>query len=81
MKSIEARFMNLKEKNPGWGSYICIAGAMGGQNFSKNMVRRWFFKLMPKDEYLRSEAKGLINCLTNLSNPPEDDILEAKFLL
>lgn len=81
MRSLKARFENLKEKNPNWGSYITLAHSVKFQNFGRDKIGRWFYKLMPKEEYQRNEARGLISHLTNLSNTPEEHAKMAKFAL
>jgi len=69
MKSLERRFNNITEKNPNWSSYICFAEAIKGQNFSKQIIHRWFNKLVEKGDYAKNEKKAVLAFLVGLSNP------------
>ncbi len=51
MKSIERRFNKFKDKQSGWSTYSCFVAAIRGQNFSSESIRRWFNKLVEKDDY------------------------------
>lgn len=77
MKSIKARFEEQKKKNPGHGDYICLVNAVRGQNFTKNMIGRWFTKLVPKDEYAKKDKKSLIDQLVAHSKCAEDNSFEG----
>lgn len=73
MRSIERRFNNITERNPFWSSYICFAEAIKGQKFSKQMIHRWFSKLVAKDDYDNKDKKDILAHLAELSNTPEDN--------
>lgn len=73
MKSIERRFRNIMDKNRNWSSYICFAEAIKGQKISKDIISRWFSKLVEKDDYSKSDKKQLLKHLEVLSNTTEDD--------
>lgn len=68
MKSIQRRFNRIVEKNPNWSSYVCFAETVKGKKFSKDMLHRWFHKLVNKEEYARNEKTGILTQLENLSN-------------
>lgn len=68
MKSIERRFKDIREKKQGWSSYIVFAQAVTGQKFSKETIRRWFNKLVDKDDYVASDKKNLLTNLESLTN-------------
>lgn len=70
MKSIERRFNNLSQKNPGWSSYMCFACAVMGQHFDRDGLRRWFNKLVEKDDYM-PERKSTFDYLWKLNNEAE----------
>ncbi len=72
MKSLQRRFYGISEKNSMTSSFICFARAIAGQNFSRQTIRRWFYKLVDKSDYARNEVKELLSFLWNLSNRPED---------
>jgi hypothetical protein len=67
MKSIERRFENIKKKDNGWTSYICFAQTVSGQSFSEKIIRRYFNKLVDKNDYLSAEKKEIINYLLTLT--------------
>ena len=73
MKSIKRRFNNIEKKNPYWRSYICFAEAMKGQDFSGQTIRRWFNKLVDKNDYAKSDKKAILNHLDTLTKPSEDN--------
>lgn len=77
MKSIKARFEAFRKKNPGHGDYINMANAVKGQNFTKDMISRWFTKLVPKDEYAKKDKKSLIDQLVAHSKCAEERSFEG----
>ncbi len=78
MRSIEKRFKKIEKDNEFLGSCSVLARAVEGQNFEQSAITRAFSKLVPKNEYLRKERRGIIKFLTNLSNPLEDDTIMKK---
>ena len=68
MKSLEIRFNKIAEKNPYWSSYICFAEAVSGQGFGRQVIHRWFTKLVDKSDYAGSDKKEILAHLENLSN-------------
>jgi len=74
MKSLERRFKNIAEKNPDASSYIWFAKAVFRQKFNKQTLRRWFYKLVRKDDYAKNEVKDVLRHLDDLSNTTEDNI-------
>ncbi len=73
MRSIERRFKNIEAKNPYWSSYVCFFMAIEKQNFSQQMIARWFNKLVDKDDYSSKEKKAVLAHLYDCSNPSEDN--------
>jgi len=73
MKSIERRFNNIKKDNPYWSSYICFAEVVKNQNFSKQILHRWFNKLVDKNDYFRSDKKTILSHLNILTKYTEDN--------
>ena len=72
MRSIQRRFSNIRDKNINLGDYIVFARAVKGQGFSKDMISRWFNKLVEKDDYDKKDKKALIQHLVNLSKTSEE---------
>ncbi len=70
MKSLERRFAKFRTKNIYWSSYLCFAEAVRGQYFSAQAIRRWFNKLVEKDDYAMNEKRTLFSFLFGLSNTP-----------
>ena len=68
MKSIERRFNNIKEKNIDCSSFLIFSKAVNEQKFSKDMIHRWFNKLVNSDDYERKDKRNLLIHLNNLSN-------------
>lgn len=69
MKSLERRFQNITQRNSNFSSYLCFTKAVEGQGFNKRTIRRWFQKLVDKDDYVKSEKGALLKHLDELSNP------------
>jgi hypothetical protein len=66
MRSIERRFNNLEKRNPKYSSYLCFAETVNGHKFSKQMVHRWFQKLVEKDDYDGKDKKAILRHLESL---------------
>ena len=67
MRSLEARFNRISEKNPFWSTHTCFAEAIKGQNFSRDIIHRWFQKLVDKDDYAKKEKRAVLAHLENLT--------------
>ncbi|MDD5552070.1 MAG: hypothetical protein PHI88_02870 [Candidatus Pacebacteria bacterium] len=67
MRSLERRFNNIADKNPFWSSYICFSKAIDGQKFSKQIISRYFNKLVSKEDYNRSDKREILRQLFELS--------------
>ena len=72
MKSIEARFRNIKESNPYWSDWVCFYQAIVGKNFSVRAIRQNFNKLVPKDDWEGNNPKQVISFMASASNMAED---------
>lgn len=68
MRSIERRYKNIEKKNPLWSSYICFSNAVKKQKFSKQIISKWFTKLVDKNDYDRECKLPLLRHLQELSN-------------
>ena len=66
MKSIERRFVKLQQSNPASSSYINFASAIGGGRFTSNTIRRWFSRLVDKEEYTQSDKTAIFAHLDSL---------------
>ena len=72
MVSIERNFKKIQVRNQNYGSYLCLAKTIKGKKYSRKSLVKNFIKLMPQNEYLKSEQKGLIDYLENLTNLSEE---------
>ena len=77
MKSIERRFAKLQEAQPKAGSYINFAQAVEGGQFAPASIRRWFYRLVEKEEYERGDTGELFAHLDQLTNPPRATQIEG----
>jgi len=66
MRSIERKFNNIEERNPRWSSYLCFAETVKAHKFSRQMIHRWFQKLVEKSDYDRKDKKVILRHLENL---------------
>lgn len=78
MRSIQARFTKVQNKNPNLGSLLVLALAVKNQNFTQTSISRDFTKLVPSDEYVKTDRIDLIKFLTEISRPLEDDKISEK---
>ncbi len=78
MRSIINRFNKIQNRQPALGTFSVLAEAVSGSGFTQDSIARMFTKLVPKDEYVKSERRGLIQYLYILSNTLVDNKLEAK---
>jgi hypothetical protein len=51
MKSVERRFNEAVQNNPGWSTLTCFANAIHGQWVGKDRLGRWFNKLVDPEDY------------------------------
>jgi hypothetical protein len=67
MKSLKRVFNKIRRENPYWSDYTCFAEAVRGRKFSAKTIIRNFNSLVNKEEYAKSEKKGIIEHLAELS--------------
>ena len=72
MRSIEANYRKIQTQNLNMGSYLCLAHAIRGRNFTRKSLVVSFKELVPEDEYSKDDKKGLINHLEYLTNLSEE---------
>jgi len=65
-ESLEERFNKLQGKHPNWNSYLCFANAIANRKYSK--VKKWFNKLVDKDDYAPEDKKEILEFLLNLNS-------------
>ena len=64
MNSFAYQFNKTQESNPYWSSWVCFYKTMNKLNIKdKKKMRRYFNKLVDKNDYLQSEKNQLINYL------------------
>lgn len=72
MRSIEASYQKIQGRNPNLAAYPCLAQAAKGRRFARKNLVIAFGKIMPEDDYVRNEKKGLIDYLEKLTNISEE---------
>jgi hypothetical protein len=72
MKTLELRFKTIQENNPNYGAYIAFANAVNGQKFNKQIIHRWFYELVPKEDYDAEDKKDIFKNLEWLTKQPEE---------
>ena len=72
MRSIQRRFNVLAEKNTNLSSFIIFSIAIKGQNFSKDIISRWFNKLVEKNDYDAGDKRIILKHLVALSCPEDN---------
>jgi len=69
MRSIQARFEKIKEKDPGLGHYTAFVQAISGQGFSKDKISRQMKKLLIENhDYQKPDKKALLRQLELATN-------------
>ncbi len=67
MRSIKRRFEYIQRKNPFWSSFTCFANTVRGKKFSRDRIRRYFNKLVDKEEYAKDEKGQILKYLYDLT--------------
>jgi hypothetical protein len=80
MKSIERRFINLKERNPYWSASMCFAESIYWQNFNIGCICKWFNKLVDKEDYAIEDKKEIIKFLQEITEPPKDNPAKKEII-
>lgn len=68
MRSINRRFIQIKEDNPLLSDFICYSRSVKRQEFSKKAIMKWFNLLVDKNDYAPTDKKRLIEHLVELTN-------------
>ncbi len=69
MKSIERRFAGWQKSRPHHSTFINFSRAVNGGRFSPDTIRRWFNRLVDKDDYAAADKRDHFRYLVELSNP------------
>lgn len=67
MKSIKDRFNDIKSSCPIASDYTCFYFAIKGQDIGVQTIRRWFNKLVPKEDYGDGEKEETVRYLITVS--------------
>jgi len=66
MKDLVKNFIEQVRLHPDTGDYINLAHAVRGENYTPELLRRAFVKLIPRDQYIWGEREGYIKHLFTL---------------
>jgi len=72
MRSLEARFRRCQKKHQEVGDFVNLGRAVKDQKFSEQTIRRFFNKLIEKDDYSSGDKQQLIKHLIGLTTPEDD---------
>ena len=67
MRAIRRRFNRISNDNQGWSSFICFEETVRGQGFTHDAIRRWFNKLVGRDDYDRHDKIILVRGIYELA--------------
>jgi len=67
MKITRADFNVIQEQNPTWSSYLCFATLCRKAKMTHYEIRKWFSRLVEKDDYIHSELDGILEHLYSIS--------------
>ncbi len=69
MRSVEARFRACEKARPNHGAFIAFGDAIRGQSFAMEVVREWFLKLVPAEDYDENALKSYWNHFELMGRP------------
>jgi hypothetical protein len=78
MRSIQHSFDKLEASRPGLSTYMNFGAAIRGRGFSRGMVRRWFNKLVDKEDYAPEEKRAHLEHMYALAKPLEDNQVRGR---
>lgn len=67
MKNVKHRFAAQQDKRPMHSTFLNFAAAIKGQGFTDAIVRRWFGKLVDKDDYDPRDKRDHLRHLYDLA--------------
>ncbi len=70
MRSIQTIYKKIQDKNPDTGAYLLLARSVLHKKFARKNLVQAFNKIVPKDDYDKSDRFELINHLEYLTNLP-----------
>ncbi len=63
------QFSETKRLNPFWSDHTCFAETTQGKRYlHPRIIRKWFDKLVAKDEYAREDRSEILHYLCSLTN-------------
>lgn len=68
MKFIERRFRLFEKKYPDYFDFVVFSLATEKQNFSRQKLSKWFYKLVDKDDYEKRDSVKLLRNLEKETN-------------
>lgn len=62
-------FQNISQLNPYWSSWVCFCETITGRDgLSKKTIKKYFNRLVDRDDYAQNERVGLLDYLYSLSS-------------
>lgn len=65
---LEQTFKAVKEENPYWSDYMCLANIVIKRRYLKTEIGSAFNKLVSKNEYSKRDRDKIVEQLVSLSN-------------
>ncbi len=72
MRSIERRFKEMTQKHPEHSSFVQFGHAIKGQKITREMISKWFSKLVDKSDYDKKDRRVLLDHFETLTNSEND---------
>jgi hypothetical protein len=63
MKTLEEKFIELKEKRPAWSDYLCFSNTVFGKGYTFAQIKDGFMKLVDKMEYSKGDLEEVLKDL------------------
>ncbi len=60
-KTIRKAYEEMAAKHPEWGSVVAFNMAIAGGGYKRQRIAYWFYKLVKRSEYIRSEGRQIVN--------------------
>jgi hypothetical protein len=67
MYQLETRFQKIAAAKPALSSYMVFAETVRNTGLSESTIRRWFYRLVDREDYAQNEARSILRFLVSLA--------------
>lgn len=66
MYNVKKRFEKISNKSPHYSSYTAFAETVRDTALTEATLRRWFYRLVDKDDYAKNEGPAVLRYLVSI---------------